>query len=42
MRFLRGPGSFASLERRQTDCLWAYAGWAAFVVDAVPPLFGFV
>ena len=42
LRFLRGRGSFASLERWQTDYLWVYAGWAAFVVIAFPPLFGFV
>ena len=42
LRFLRGHGSFASLERWQTDYLWVYAVWAAFVVIAFPPLFGFV
>jgi hypothetical protein len=42
VRFLRGRGSFASLERWQTDYLWVYAGWAAFVVIAFPPLFGYV
>jgi len=42
LRFLRGRGSFVSLERWQTDYLWVYAGWAAFVVIAFPPLFGFV
>ncbi|MEE4276467.1 MAG: permease prefix domain 1-containing protein [Thermoleophilia bacterium] len=42
LRFLRGRGSFTSLERWQTDYLWVYAGWAAFVVIAFPPVFGFV
>ncbi len=42
LRFLRGRGSFASLERWQTDYLWVYAVWAAIVVIAFPPLFGFV
>jgi len=42
LRFLRGRTSFVSLERWQTDYLWVYAGWAAFVVIAFPPLFGYV
>ncbi len=42
LRFLRGRGSFASLERWQTDYLWVYAVWAAIVVIAFPPLFGYV
>jgi hypothetical protein len=42
LRFLRGRGSIASLDRWQTDYLWVYAGWAAFVVIAFPPLFGYV
>ncbi len=41
-RFLRGRGSFASLERWQTDYLPVYAIWAAIVVIVFPPLFGFV
>ena len=41
-RFLRGRGSFASLERWQTDYLWAYAVWAAIVVIAFPPVFGYL
>ncbi len=41
IRFLRGRGSFASLERWQTDYLPAYAAWAAIVVIVFPPLFGF-
>jgi hypothetical protein len=39
-RFLRGRGSFASLERWQTDYVIVYAGWAAVVVIAFPPIFG--
>ena len=42
MRFLRGRGSFTALERWQTEYLPVYAGWAAFVVAAFPPLFGHV
>ncbi|MEX1157571.1 MAG: permease prefix domain 1-containing protein [Thermomicrobiales bacterium] len=41
IRFLRGRGSFTRLERWQTDYLPVYAGWAAIVVIAFPPLFGF-
>ncbi|HEX7120485.1 MAG TPA: permease prefix domain 1-containing protein [Longimicrobiales bacterium] len=41
-RFLRGRGSFSSLERWQTDYLWVYAVWAAFVVIAFPPVFGYI
>jgi hypothetical protein len=40
MRFLRGRGSFSSLERWQTDYVPVYAVWAAIVVIAFPPLFG--
>jgi hypothetical protein len=40
-RFLRGRGSFASLERWQIVYLPVYAVWAAFVVVAFPPLFGY-
>lgn len=39
--FLRGRGSFAVLERWQIGYLPVYAGWAAFVVVAFPPLFGY-
>jgi hypothetical protein len=39
--FLRGRGSFARLERWQTDYLPVYAAWAAIVVIAFPPLFGY-
>jgi len=41
LRFLRGRGTFADLERWQTGYLPVYAGWAALVVIAFPPLFGF-
>jgi hypothetical protein len=40
-RFLRGRGSFASIERWQTAYLPVYPIWAAIVVVAFPPLFGF-
>ena len=39
VRFLRGRGAFARLERWQTDYLPVYAAWAAVVVIAFPPLF---
>jgi hypothetical protein len=39
-RFLRGRGSFARLERWQTDYVPVYAGWAAVVVIAFPSMFG--
>jgi hypothetical protein len=42
VRFLRGRGAFAGLERWQTDYLPVYAVWAAIVVIAFPPLFHFV
>jgi len=42
LRFLRGRGSFAALERWQTDYLPVYAGWAAIVVILFPPLFRFL
>jgi hypothetical protein len=42
MRFTRGKVSFASLERWQTDYLPVYALWAAIVVIAFPPMFGFI
>ena len=41
VRFLRGRGSFVSLERWQTAYLPAYSVWAAFVVVGFPPVFGF-
>ncbi|MEX2574073.1 MAG: permease prefix domain 1-containing protein [Balneolaceae bacterium] len=40
-RFILGHGSFASLERWQTDYLPVYSVWAGFVVIAFPPLFGY-
>ncbi|MDN4609966.1 permease prefix domain 1-containing protein [Arthrobacter burdickii] len=39
--FLRGRRAFAALERWQTRYLPVYALWAAVVVLAFPPLFGF-
>ncbi|MGZ5442134.1 MAG: permease prefix domain 1-containing protein [Thermoanaerobaculia bacterium] len=39
VRFLRGRGSFTSLERWQTRYLPVYAIWAALVVLVFPPLF---
>ncbi len=41
VRFLRGRGSFTSLERWQTAYLPVYAVWAAIVVIVFPPLFGY-
>ena len=41
VRFLRGRGSFASLERWQTNYLPVYAAWAAIVVIVFPPAFGY-
>ena len=38
--FLRGRGSFTSLEKWQTDYLPVYGAWAAIVVILFPPLFG--
>jgi hypothetical protein len=42
VRFLRGRGPFASLERWQTNYLPVYALWAAIVVIVFPPAFGFI
>jgi hypothetical protein len=42
IRFLRARGSFAALERWQTDYLPVYAVWAAIVVIVFPLLFGYV
>jgi hypothetical protein len=42
VRFLRGRGSFADLERWQTNYLPVFALWAAIVVIAFPPLFDFI
>jgi hypothetical protein len=41
IRFLRGRGAFADLERWQTDYLPVYAAWAAIVAFLFPPLFGY-
>jgi len=41
LRFLRGRGSFARLERWQTSYLPVYAAWAAVVVIVFPPAFGY-
>ncbi len=41
-RFLQGRGSFATLERWQTNYLPVFAAWAAFVVIAFPPLFRYI
>ena len=41
VRFMRGRGSFASLEKWQTDYVPVYAVWAAIVVIAFPLLFAF-
>jgi hypothetical protein len=41
VRFLRGRGPFASLERWQTAYLPTYSVWAAIVVVGFPPMFGF-
>ena len=40
-RFLRGRGSFSSLERWQTAYLPVYGAWAGIVVIVFPPLFGY-
>ena len=41
IRFLRGHGSFAGIERWQTDYLAVYAVWAATVVVVFPLAFGY-
>ncbi|MCS7315005.1 MAG: hypothetical protein NZ554_06020, partial [Bryobacteraceae bacterium] len=41
VRFLLGKSPYAALERWQIAYLPVYAGWAAFVVIAFPPLFDF-
>jgi hypothetical protein len=41
VRFMGGRESFMVLEKWQTDYLPVYAAWAAIVVIAFPPLFGF-
>ncbi len=42
IRFLRRRGTFARLERWQTDYLPVHAAWASIVVIAFPPLFGYL
>ena len=42
IRFLRGQGSFTSLERWQTDYLPVYAVRAAIVEIVFPPILGFI
>jgi hypothetical protein len=42
VRFVRGRASFPDLERWQTDYLPVYPGWAAIVVIAFPPGFGYL
>lgn len=41
LRFVRGRGAFAALERWQTVFLPVYAGWAAVVAALFPPLFAY-
>lgn len=41
LRFLRGTSSFSRIERWQTGYLPVYSIWAAIVVTAFPPLFGY-
>ena len=41
LRFLRGTSSFSKIERWQTGYLPVYSIWAAIVVIAFPPLFGY-
>jgi Domain of unknown function (DUF4153) len=41
-RFLRRKGTFAALERWQVGYLPVYSLWAALVVVAFPPLFGYL
>lgn len=42
IRFLRGRGPFADLERWQTNYLPIYAAWAAAVVIIFPPIFRYM
>jgi hypothetical protein len=42
LRFLRGRGTFSSLERWQTTYLPVYAAWAGIVVTVFPPLFRYI
>ncbi|MFA6474236.1 MAG: permease prefix domain 1-containing protein [Patescibacteria group bacterium] len=41
VRFLRGRGTFAHIERWQTNYIPVYAAWASLVIFLFPPLFGF-
>jgi hypothetical protein len=41
LRFLRGYGTFAPIERWQTSYLPVFGAWAAVVVTVFPLLFGF-
>ncbi len=42
VRFLRGRGALADLERWQTGYLPVYAVWTALVVVVFPPVFGYI
>ena len=42
LRFLRGRGSFTSLEKWQTDYLQVYGAWAVVVAILFPPLFRYI
>jgi len=42
IRFLRGRGSFTTLERWQTNYIPVYAAWAAIVVIVFAPVFGYI
>jgi hypothetical protein len=42
IQFLRRRGSFAEIEKWQTNYLPVYAAWAAIVVIVFPPLFSFL
>ena len=42
VRFLAGRGTFAQLERWQTDYIPVYAAWATIVVVVFPPLFRYL
>jgi hypothetical protein len=42
LRFMRGHGSFASIEKWQTNYVPVYSAWAAVVVVLFPPVFGYI
>ena len=42
IRFLRGRGSFASVERWLTNYIPVYVVWAAIVVIVFPPVFRYL